>query len=235
MEQNTTLGDVIKDYRQKHSMSMDDFAKISGISKSYISLLEKNKHPKTHKPITPSIPLIKQVAKSIDMNFNLLFSMLDCDIDISEEYLYPPTLTEETVIFPVIGEVAAGYDQIAIEDWSGDTVEIPVSYLRGRKQDEYFVLSVKGDSMYPLYMHGDKVLILKQTVLERSGDIGVIIYEDCATIKKIEYTAGEDFLRMIPINPEYQPKVIEGVDLEQCKIIGIPRLLIREIGLNGVL
>ena len=41
-----TLGDIIKDYRKSHNMSMDLFAEKSGISKAYISLLEKNKHPK---------------------------------------------------------------------------------------------------------------------------------------------------------------------------------------------
>ena len=40
-----TLGDVIKNYRTNYNMSMDMFAKKSGISKAYISLLEKNKHP----------------------------------------------------------------------------------------------------------------------------------------------------------------------------------------------
>lgn len=60
-----------------------------------------------------------------------------------------PEVTEDTVIFPVIGEIAAGYDYPAYEDWSGETVEIPKSYLHGRSRDDFFVLSVKGDSMYP--------------------------------------------------------------------------------------
>lgn len=44
-----TLGDIIKQYRDDHSLSMDAFSERSGISKAYISLLEKNKHPKTGK------------------------------------------------------------------------------------------------------------------------------------------------------------------------------------------
>ena len=36
-----TLGDIIKAYREKHDMSMDDFAKASGISKTYVWMLEK--------------------------------------------------------------------------------------------------------------------------------------------------------------------------------------------------
>lgn len=80
-----TLGEFIKEYRTEHDMSMDRFSEISGISKSYISLLEKNKHPKTGKPIAPSIKCIRQVAECVHIDFNVLFSMLDCDISLAEE------------------------------------------------------------------------------------------------------------------------------------------------------
>ena len=79
-------------------------------------------------------------------------------------------------------------------------------------------------------MNGDKVLILKQNTLNNSGDICAILYQgECAALKKIEYIQGNECLRLVPINPEYQPKVIKGSDLEQCRIIGVPKLLIREI------
>jgi len=48
-EFHMTLGDIIKSYRSKYGLSMDSFSDKSGISKAYISLLEKNKHPKTGK------------------------------------------------------------------------------------------------------------------------------------------------------------------------------------------
>jgi len=59
---------------------MDAFSEKSGISKSYISLLEKNKHPKTGKSIAPSIQCMKQAAFGMDIDFNNLFSMLDGNI-----------------------------------------------------------------------------------------------------------------------------------------------------------
>lgn len=142
----------------------------------------------------------------------------------------PPNITEEYTTFPVIGDVSAGYDHIAIESWDGDVVDVPDSYLLGHSNSEFFVLRVVGDSMYPLYQNGDKVLILKQKTIDESGDVGVIIYDnDIATLKKIEYAKGEEWLRLVPINPLYKPELIEGSRLEYCHIIGVPRLLIREI------
>lgn len=141
-----------------------------------------------------------------------------------------PGVTEDYVTFPVIGEVAAGFDHIAVEDWEGDKVDIPISYLKGRRRDEFFVLRVKGDSMYPTYQDGDKVLILRQSSLDYSGQVGVVIYNnEYGTLKKVEFVKGEDWMRMIPINPMYAPETIIGPALEECQILGTPKLLIREI------
>lgn len=141
-----------------------------------------------------------------------------------------PRITEDTVTFPVIGEVAAGYEHIAAENWDGDTIEIPVKYLHGRDSSEFFVLTVNGDSMYPLFIPGDKVLVLRQSTLNKSGDIGVVRYDgDAATLKKVEYVMGEDWMRLVPLNPNYPPRIIQGADLEACSVLGIPRLVLREL------
>jgi len=79
-----TLGDIIKEYRKNHNLSMDAFSDRSGISKAYISLLEKNKHPKTGNSIAPSIQSIKQAADGMNMDFNILFSMIDGDVILKE-------------------------------------------------------------------------------------------------------------------------------------------------------
>lgn len=191
-----------------------DIVNLLGVSKSTVSSWRNGEK-------MPRMDKIEALAN--------YFGCLKSDL-IEQKSLRAPEVTEDTVIFPVIGEIAAGYDYPAYEDWSGETVEIPKSYLHGCSRDDFFVLSVKGDSMYPQYMDGDKVLILKQSTMNRSGEIGAIIYDgDMATLKKIEYVDGEDWVKLIPINPEYTPKTIRNEDLEQCHVLGIPRLLVREI------
>lgn len=152
-------------------------------------------------------------------------SLMGWDDEIA---LNTPTISENNVEFAVIGDVAAGFDKVAHEDWTGDKVLIPPSYLKGRKQNDYFVLRIQGDSMYPEYRDGDKVLILKQNTVDYSGQVAVAIYDDeLGTIKKIEYK--KDTVALVPINPQYQPEVIKGPDVEKVHILGIPKLLIREI------
>ena len=40
-----TLGNLIKNYRKEHSLSQQAFADMAGLSKAYISILERNFNP----------------------------------------------------------------------------------------------------------------------------------------------------------------------------------------------
>ena len=84
--------------------------------------------------------------------------------------------------------------------------QIPESFLKGRNKDDFFVLKVKGDSMYPEYRNGDKILILKQNAIDYNGQIAVAIYNDeLGTLKKIEYK--KDSVNLVPINNLGIPKI----------------------------
>ena len=219
---NETVGERIRIRRKELEMSVDALAEKIGKNRATVYRYERGEIENV------SIVTLQPLAKALRTTPAYLMGWEETPE--AKPKLYPPTITNDFVTFPVLGTIAAGYDEMAAEDWSGDTVEIPVSYLKGRPKSDFFVLSVRGDSMYPLYHNGDKVLILKQNSLDNSGQIGAIIYDDeCATLKKIEFVKGEDWLKMIPINPEFMPKTISGVDLEHCRVIGVPKFLIREI------
>lgn len=177
---------------------------------------------------TPVMNTVVMLAKFFNVSIDYLNGDESCKSDFIN--LPPPNITEDYTTFPVIGEVAAGYDHIAMEDWEGDTVDISNDYLKGRDKNEFFVLRVKGDSMYPEYQDGDKVLVLKQTTLNYSGQVGVVLYDsESATLKKVEYKQGEDWMRFVPINPSFPPRLIRNEDLELCRVLGIPKLIIREV------
>lgn len=77
-----TLGAIIKEYRDTHDMSMDKFSEISGLSKSYISVLEKN-HDQRGNIVKPSIECIEKVANAIRKPFDEVFNMLDSNLKIT--------------------------------------------------------------------------------------------------------------------------------------------------------
>lgn len=232
--------------RKERGISQTILAQKFGITQATLSGWENEKYEIDNANI---IKLADYFDCSVDyllgitnsrVNDKLLDDMSEIDDDIREKYGNTHDAKKaqrirdhksvSTVPIPIVGEIAAGYEKEAFEDLTNGSIDIPVKYLNGRSEKDFFILKVVGDSMYPMYHDGDHVLILKQSALNYSGSIGAVIYDDnIATLKKVEYAPGEDWMRLVPINPAHAPKRIEGPDLEKCRILGIPKLLIREI------
>lgn len=75
-----TLGEIIKKFRMSKNpkISMDSFSDLSGLSKSYISMLERNRDPRGN-PIIPTIETIDKVANAMGISFPEIFEQLDKD------------------------------------------------------------------------------------------------------------------------------------------------------------
>jgi SOS-response transcriptional repressor LexA len=66
--------------------------------------------------------------------------------------------------------------------------------------------------------------------MNHSGQIGVVVYDDDkATLKRVEYVMGEDWMKLSPINPQFPPVIVRDEALEHCRVLGIPKLVIRKI------
>lgn len=79
-----TLGDVIREFRELNNLSMEEFAKMSNLSKSYISMLENNKDPRGN-PINPSLETIDKVATTIGVELDTLVSKIDQDVVVNRK------------------------------------------------------------------------------------------------------------------------------------------------------
>ena len=209
-----TLGDIIKSYRSKYGLSMDSFSEKSGISKAYISLLEKNRHPKTGKEIAPSIQCIKQAAHGMGMTFDDLFSLLDGKVNITDEPMFETSAN--AVVIPVLGRVAAGIPLTASE-YIVDTEEIPAAMAA---DGEYFGLMIKGDSMEPRIRNGDVVIVRKQEDAD-DGDIVIALVNGgdavCKRLKKYN-----DGISLLSNNPAYEPMYFNNAEIVEkpVQIIG---------------
>lgn len=220
------ISDVLKKRRSELGYTLLEIANKMGVSEATVQRWESGNIKTLRQGRISLLAEILQVSPAYLMGWD--------DQPYPERTYGPkPIVTSDTVTLPVIGDLAAGYDAIALEDWQGDTVEIPRSYLKGRSEEEYIVLCVKGDSMYPAYRQGDKVLILRQEDVPFSGAVGAVRYEDeLVTLKIVEKRIGDDgkaFIRLKPINPQYPPLEIRGEALDHYGVVGIPRLLIREV------
>lgn len=203
----------LRKLRKAKHLTQKQLGALVGVSESMISQMESGKK-------LPSFEVALKLGEALDCESTDFFS----------QKTNKPNLTDSFVTFSVIGEVAAGYDHYAVQDWTEGEIDIPSTWLKGRDKDDYFVLRVYGNSMFPTYQDGDLVLVRKQETMDHSGQIGVVIYDDDkATLKRVEYVMGEDWMKLSPINPQFPPIMVTDERLEHCRVLGIPKMLIRNI------
>lgn len=100
---------------------------------------------------------------------------------------------------PMLGSVAAGLPVLVEENYDG-TVDVPASFLRG---DDYFALTVQGDSMTGAgIMDGDVAVIAKTPVAE-NGEIVVAMVDEAVTIKRFYRESSR--IQLKAENPAYAP------------------------------
>lgn len=81
------LGEYIKQYRDQHEMTVREFAKRSGLSPGYISMLEKNQNPKNNEPIIPSIETFQKVALGMGTTIHEIMRHVDENQPVAIEYV----------------------------------------------------------------------------------------------------------------------------------------------------
>lgn len=116
---------------------------------------------------------------------------------------------------PVVGNVAAGYTCLAETNIESYSLVDAESILPGY---EYMWLRVKGESMEPLILDGDLVLVRLQDTVE-SGDYAVVIVdEEDGLVKEVELSP--DKITLISKNPYYPPRQFCGSDADRVRIVG---------------
>lgn len=117
---------------------------------------------------------------------------------------------------PIVGNVAAGNPILAQE-----CVEDYLTFDVGGREDEYFALRVRGESMLGVGILPDDLVVVHQQSDARSGEIVVALLEDEATVKTFSRKNGEIWL--LPANPDYQP-----IDGTYCTVLGKVIAVVRQ-------
>lgn len=109
------LGEIIREYRKKHGLSMQTFSDRANLSKAYINQLENNRNPKTGDPIVPSAETFVKVAAAMNITFEELWNAVDENqpLVLNPDPTHPSrsvdqlVMTKEESIDYHIGELAA--------------------------------------------------------------------------------------------------------------------------------
>lgn len=220
------LGEIIFKYRTESNLSQRDFAKKAGFSHSYVAMLEKNIDARTGKPISPTFETIKNVSKAINISIDDILKMLDDEQEfiINKKLPKIDELGNPVIEIPILGIVKAGYDYLAQENWIGK-IDVDKKLADG---NELFALKVKGDSMSPVLIEDDIVIVKKQDDFENGDIVVALINGDESTIKKGK--KNENSILLQPLNTNYEPLIFTKEEMESIPvtIIGIVKQLKRE-------
>ena len=219
------IGEIIKNYRSKNSLSQRAFAARTSLSPSYINTLEKIYNPKTGKPYSVTTDVAMELSKAMFINIEDLLNMLDKTQEFIVNNNKLDNFGNPVVSIPILGTVKAGYDYLAQENWIG-TVDVETSLVGNGK--DYFVLKVHGNSMSPVLIEDDIVIIKKQNDFENGDIVVAIINGDEATIKKGKKSDSSILLQ--PLNTAYEPLIFTYDEMKTIpvEIIGIVKQLKRE-------
>lgn len=206
------IGEIIKDYRKKHDLSLRDFAQRAGMSHGYIAMLEEGKNSKTKEPMVPTLPSLKKISSALGMSLNELISVADdMPVKLQDDFSFARRITTKKL--HMLGNVACGEPIFANEEH--ETLVDADGSL-----DADFCLTAKGDSMINARIFDGDILFVKSQPAVNDGEIAVVLIEDEATVKRVYYDKENNIITLMPENPMYKPMRFEGEKLNQIRILG---------------
>lgn len=219
-----SLSEFLRNYRAEHELSMDELAKRCGLSKPYISMLEKNRNSKNGKSITPSIRTYEKIAHGVGLTVDSLMKLINGNERVAlitgvKQEKAPDYSNLKNVVslelkkVPLLGTIAAGKPILCDEH-----IELLLPCDADLNAD--FALRVHGDSMIDVgYFDGDIVFIHQQPVVE-DGQIAAVRIDDSATLKRFYKIPGGCML--LPENAKYKAMTFTSENCDNIAIIGIP-------------
>lgn len=115
--------------------------------------------------------------------------------------------------FPLLGEIACGEPIFADEDRES-------CVMADMDINADFCLTAKGDSMINARINDGDIVFIKEMSMVENGDIAAVIIDDEATLKKVYYYPDKGKLVLYPENPNYEPFIYVGEELNTIRILG---------------
>lgn len=184
----------IKELRASNGIKQAELAAAVNVSQAALSGYENEKYE-------ADIETYKAIADYFNVRLDYLLGTDDIP-------------SADVVRIPVLGSVPAGIPIEAIEDVI-DWEELPASMCSGNK--EYFALEVKGDSMWPDYLPGDVVIVLRTPVCDSGDDCIVYVNGYDATLKQVMFN-DDGSLTLCPRNQNYAPRTFTREETENMPI-----------------
>ena len=206
-----TMGDRIRKARLEKGLSQAELAELLGYkSRSSINKIEVEGRDIPRSSIVKFAQVLG-VTPSYLMGWEEETSEPDALEVLMEKYdnIKPVKLKR----FPLLGEIACGEPIFADEDRES-------CVMADMDINADFCLTAKGDSMINARINDGDIVFIKEMPVVNNGDIAAVIIDDEATLKKVYYYPDKGKLVLYPENPNYEPFIYVGEELNSIRILG---------------
>lgn len=202
--------DRLKELRESLNLNKKELSDKVKFSPSIISMYEAGER-------RPSIENLECLADFFNVDIDYLLGNTDYTTRLSwenETMNLPSNITKLTKLkkIPILGTIACGSPIFAEENVDG-------YFVADNNIKADFTLRAKGDSMIDIGIHdGDLIFLRQQPVLE-NGEVGAVLIDNEATLKKVYINKNEMILQ--PCNKNYPPMVVKDKDIKiMGKLVG---------------
>ena len=212
------LGTYLKELRKSKNLSLRKVDELTDITYSHLNMIENG-----IRRVTPA--LLKNLATLYNVDYLDLYEKAGYIDLIEDDKKSKIDSKPKGMRIPVLGSIPAGIPMEMIEDIV-DWEDISEEMLKGGKQ--YFALKIKGDSMFPEYLNGDVIIVLKQDDCESGQDCVVAVNGDDATFKRV--FKADNGITLQPLNNSYMPMFYSNDDVlnKPVKILGVVKEIRRK-------
>lgn len=207
------LGEKIKTLRKAKKWTMADLSQRSGLSKGYISMLERGVNPTTNKEPIPTLETVYKIANAFGVPSDTLLDNVEGQVSINKVNLIETKRTGTIRRVPVLGTISCCLPIISEENIDYYEEELDDLLPSGN----IFYLKTKGDSMSPTIPNDSLVMIREQPSVENGEIAAVLVNGDTeATLKRVHFSG--DTILLQADNPLYPPYIVS--EDNPARIIG---------------
>lgn len=203
MLSNSEIGARIEARRTSLGLTMDEVAAQIGVNKSTIQRYEKGQIQKI------KLPVIESIASTLSVNPDWLIGNTDDPTPHFRNIIPMPKMNK----IPLLGTIACGEPILATENIE-EEIDIPEHI----KAD--FALRCKGDSMIGAEIYDGDIVYIRQQSTVLNGQIAAVLIDDEATLKRFYYNEAAGRVTLNAENPEFEPLVYTGEDLNHIRVLG---------------
>lgn len=196
------MGEKIREQRIKLGLTQDELGEklVPKVAKSAVTKWETGK--------------VENVKRSHIQQMAKLFGISPIELMcLDAATLYEP------VSIPLLGCVAAGAPIYAEGNVIG-SVSVSGDMARGKS---LFALKVKGDSMSPLILDGDTVIVSEQPDAEDGQIVVATVNSDDGCVKRLKKYGNT--VGLVSVNPAYDPMLFSQEDVENLPVCVVGRVI----------